>query len=145
MDDLPLLIALFLARIRERGLARVEGVDGEALELLQAHPFPGNVRELENMLEGISLTLPPGRTTIRKEDVRGWLRHRGQAGPAVDPSGLPLRLDALETWAITEALKRAHGNKSRAAEMLGISRDTLYRKLHELGLGSEADLSDSRT
>jgi len=145
VDDLPLLIAFFLARIRERGIARVESVDGQALELLQAHAFPGNVRELENMLEGISLTLPPDRTTIRKEDVRGWLRHRSAALPPAMPAGLPLRLDDLETWAITEALKRAHGNKSRAAEMLGVSRDTLYRKLHELGLVFEADLSDSRT
>jgi DNA-binding NtrC family response regulator len=145
VDDLPLLIAFFLARIRERGIARVESVDGQALDLLQAHPFPGNVRELENMLEGISLTLPPDRTSIRREDVRGWLRHRGPAPPPAPPSGLPLRLHELETWAITEALKRAGGNKSRAAELLGISRDTLYRKLHELGLVSEVDLSDSRT
>jgi DNA-binding NtrC family response regulator len=145
MDDLAPLTALFLARIRERGIARVEGLDGEALEMLQGYPFPGNVRELENMLEGISLTLTSGRTTIRKEDVRAWLRHRSQPTPGLVASGLPLRLDELETWAILEALKRAHGNKSRAAELLGISRDTIYRKLHDLGLGSETDLSDSRT
>jgi DNA-binding NtrC family response regulator len=145
IDDLPLLIAHFLARIRERGVAVVESIDAAALELLRSYPFPGNVRELENMLEGISLTLPTGRQSIRAEDVRAWLRQRGRA-PVAPSAGAPsLRLDHLEVWAITEALKQTRGNKSRAAQLLGISRDTLYRKLHELGLAAEADLSDSRT
>ena len=56
---------------------------------------------------------------------------------------MPLRLAELEAWAITEALRQSQGNKSLAAQMLGISRDTLYRKIHELNL--PADLSDSRT
>jgi len=145
IDDLPLLVALFLAAIRERGVARVESVDVAALDLLTDYPFPGNVRELENMLEGISITLPPGRTIIRAEDVRGWLRHRGRARPALSSLGLPVRLSDLESWAITEALRQAQGNKSRAAQLLGISRDTLYRKLHELALSVDAESSDSRT
>ncbi len=142
-DDLPLLVALFLARIRERGTARVDGIEAPALELLARYSFPGNVRELENMLEGLSLTLPPGRETIRAQHVREWLRHRGHAEPAASVRGPSLRLAELEAWAVTEALRQSHGNKRRAAELLGISRDTLYRKLHEMGL--EADLSDSRT
>ncbi|HXK08847.1 MAG TPA: sigma-54 dependent transcriptional regulator, partial [Vicinamibacteria bacterium] len=56
LDDLPLLAAHFLARLRERGLSRVAAMDGAALDTLSAHRFPGNVRELESMLEGISLT-----------------------------------------------------------------------------------------
>jgi two-component system response regulator AtoC len=143
MEDLPLLVALFLARLRERGIARVESLDAQALELLFGYSFPGNVRELENMLEGMCLTLPPGRSVVHSEDVRAWLRHRGQPPPLAAEKDLPLRLDGLELWAITEALKRTQGNKRRAAQLLGISRDTLYRRLHELGL--EARLSDSRT
>jgi two-component system response regulator AtoC len=144
-DDLPLLVAHFLARIRERGVARVESVDGAALELLHGYSFPGNVRELENMLEGICVTLPPGRGTIRAEDVRGWLRQRGRSisispHPAAGPS---LRLHDLEVWAIAEALRQTDGNKRRAAQLLGISRDTLYRKLQEMGL--EPEMPDSRT
>ncbi len=142
-DDLPLLVAHFLALIRERGVARVESVDGGALELLLGYPFPGNVRELENMLEGISLTLPPGRTTIRAEDVRGWLRQRSRSPPERVAQGPSLRLHDLEVWAITEALRQTGGNKRRAAQLLGISRDTLYRKLEEMGL--EAAVPDSRT
>jgi DNA-binding NtrC family response regulator len=141
-EDLPLLVAHFLARIRERGVARVESVDPPALDLMLDYPFPGNVRELENMLEGVSLTLPTTRTTILAEDVRGWLRHRGSAAPpaAQAPS---LRLHDLEVWAITEALRQTEGNKRRAAQLLGISRDTLYRKLQEMSLA--ADVSDPRT
>jgi DNA-binding NtrC family response regulator len=141
-DDLPLLAAHFLARIRERGVAKVQGVDPPALELMLDYPFPGNVRELENMLEGISLTLPSDRSTIRAEDVRGWLRHRGKpAAPAAQ--GPSLRLHDLEVWAIREALRQTGGNKRRAAQILGISRDTLYRKLQDMG--REPGMSDSRT
>jgi DNA-binding NtrC family response regulator len=140
--DLPLLIAFFLARIRERGIARVESIDAPALELLMSYSFPGNVRELENMLEGISITLPPERTAIRLEDVRAWLRRRPQPSPPTAPQA-PLRLHDLELWAISEALKQSRGNKRQAAQLLGISRDTLYRKLHELGV--EPGLSDNRT
>ncbi len=143
LDDLPLLVAHFLARIRERGTARVEGVDGAALDLMLGYPFPGNVRELENMLEGISLTLPPGHATVRAEDVRAWLRQRGRPASARVAQGPTLRLHDLEVWAISEALRQTAGNKRRAAQILGISRDTLYRKLQEAGL--EADVSEFRT
>jgi DNA-binding NtrC family response regulator len=143
VDDVPLLIAFFLARMRDRAVARVESIDAAALELLMGYAFPGNVRELENMLEGISITLPPERTAIRPEDVRAWLRHRGQPSVAGAPHAGPLRLDELELWAINEALRQTHGNKRRAAQLLGISRDTLYRKLHDLV--REPNLSDNRT
>ena len=144
-DDLPLLIAHFLGALRDRGVHRVEGLDPQALDLLSDYPFPGNIRELENMLEGLAVTLPPGRTTIRAEDVRDWLRRRGTPAPdrTSDATHVPLNLHDLEAWAIGEALRQAHGNKSRAAQMLGISRDTLYRKLHEFGM--QAEVPDSLT
>jgi transcriptional regulator with PAS, ATPase and Fis domain len=145
-EDLPLLIAHFFNAMHERGVRRVEGIDPSALDLLSEYPFPGNVRELENMLEGLSIVLPPDRATIRAEDVRGWLHRRGISSPPkrpADATHLPLKLDQLEAWAIAEALRQSHGNKSAAAQILGISRDTLYRKLNEHGLHTE--LSDSQT
>jgi DNA-binding NtrC family response regulator len=144
LDDLPLLVSHFLARIRERGVARVESVEAGALELMAGYPFPGNVRELQNMLEGICLTVPPGHAAIGAEDVRGWLRQRSPSNPGGGTArGPTLRLHDLERWAISEAMRQTAGNKRRAAELLGISRDTLYRKLQEMGI--EADMSDSRT
>jgi DNA-binding NtrC family response regulator len=130
-DDLPLLITYFLAGLRERGVAQLERFDDAALDLLSTYPFPGNVRELQNLVESVAATAPPGRTSVGVEDVRSWLRRRGRpeassAGAALD---LPLKLSDLEAWAISEALRRTSGNKRLAAKMLGISRDTLYRKL----------------
>jgi DNA-binding NtrC family response regulator len=144
-EDLPPLTVHFLSAIRERGVHAVHGIEPEALEMLARYPFPGNIREFENLLEGICLTLPADQHAIRAEDVRAWLRRRGPIAhdETSDASGVPLRLAELERWAISEALRQASGNKSLAAQMLGISRDTLYRKLHELNLPD--DLSDSRT
>lgn len=108
-EDLPLLVAHFLAGIRERDQRRIDNIDTAALDLLMDYPFPGNIRELENMIEGLSVTLPPERTTIRIEDVRGWLRRRGAAATdrTSDATHVSLKLSELETWAITEALRQA--------------------------------------
>jgi two-component system response regulator AtoC len=145
-DDLALLAGHFLARIRQRGIRRIDGMEPQALELLSTYGFPGNVRELENLLESVSLTLPPACTTIRAEDVRAWLRRRGAAATerTSDATHVPLKLNELEAWAITEALRQAHGNKSHAAQILGISRDTLYRKLHDVGVSAELSKSEAR-
>jgi two-component system response regulator AtoC len=144
-EDLPLLTDWFLAQIRERGVHVVTGVEPQALELLTRYRFPGNIRELENLLEAVSLTLPADQHLIRAEDVRAWLRRRGEPADdrTSDATHVPLRLADLESWAITEALRQSHGNKRVAAQMLGISRDTLYRKIHDLKLPT--DVPDSRT
>ena len=123
----------------------MDGIEPQALELLDGYAFPGNIRELENMLEGIAIALPAEQRTIRGDDVRAWLRRRGAVvdGPRPSAAALPLKLQDLERWAIREALQQAHGNKSQAAQLLGISRDTLYRKLHDFGILME--VSDSLT
>jgi DNA-binding NtrC family response regulator len=144
-EDVPLLLAHFLEGIRRRGVSQVHGAEPGALDLLADYSFPGNIRELENLVEGLSVALPPDRPMIRAEDVRGWLRRRGLTvgDRTSNATGVPLKLHDLERWAIGEALRQAQGNKSMAAQILGISRDTLYRKLHELDLPVE--LSDSQT
>jgi two-component system response regulator HydG len=129
-EDIPALVAHFLARIRARDATQAEGIERDALDTLSRYPFPGNVRELENLIEGISVTLPPEHAVISADDVRGWFRRRGISLGASPDLDLPsLKLEELEAWAIAEALRRSGGNKSEAAHLLGISRDTLYRKL----------------
>jgi DNA-binding NtrC family response regulator len=143
-EDLPLLTTHFLRAIRDRG-GHAEGIEASALDALSRYSFPGNVRELENLLESLSVTLPAERHMLSVADVRAWLKRRGEDidRPTVAASQVPLKLAELEAWAIAEAIRQANGNKRLAAQILGISRDTLYRKLHELSLPT--DLSDSRT
>jgi DNA-binding NtrC family response regulator len=132
-EDVPLLISHFLARHRMRGATSIDHLEPSALEFLAGHPFAGNVRELENLIEGFVVALPSSRTMITAEDVRSRLRGCAGRQPApMDDPGIPLKLDDLEAWAIREALQRTSGNKLQAAHLLGISRDTLYRKLREL-------------
>jgi two-component system, NtrC family, response regulator HydG len=143
-DDLPLLVGHILSRLRAAGASRVERLDPAALDWLATYPFPGNVRELENLLEGAAVSLAADRTVITVEDVRERLQPERRGRPAAEREpAMPLNLGALAAWAIHEAMRRTGGNKRQAALMLGISRDTLYRKLHELD--AAGDVSDPLT
>ncbi len=136
-EDIPRLVEHFIARYRPAGVTGLCRIAPDALDLLLSYRFPGNVRELENLVQNLCATLPPDRVEIRAEDAQLWFRRQGASAPpssaSATESALPLDLGELEAWAIRSALARAGGNKSRAAQILGISRDSLYRKLHELG------------
>ncbi len=103
-----------------------------ALEALLEHSFPGNVRELENLLEGIAALSHDDPQRITEKEL-GRLMRSGAPPEAVGGSlEQPLVLDQLERMAIQRALRITHGNRRKAASLLGISRDTLYRKLREM-------------
>jgi len=132
-DDIRPLFEHFLARHRRRTAAPVWHVEPGALGLLLKHPFPGNVRELENLAQFLCTMLPAPADTVRAQDVAGWLERQATGGAVLDAAGpASLNLHALEEWAVRTALERAGGNKSYAAAILGISRHKLYRKVHEL-------------
>ncbi len=104
----------------------------EALDRLVAHAWPGNVRELENFMERL-VVLADGATITLEEVERGLSSAASFAGD--DPSArLDDRRRAAERDALVQALERAKNNRSRAARILGVSRRTLYNKLHEHGL-----------
>lgn len=133
MGDIPRLIDCFLARHRGCGEGHLNSIDPEAIELLNHYPFPGNIRELENFVHSVSATAVRGQEQIRADDVRRWMRRQGMQQMLMhELDGLPLNLKKLQAWAIRTALMRSEGNKSRAAALLGISRDSLYRKLQEM-------------
>lgn len=130
-EDIPLLFEHFLAQHRCHGAAPLR-VECGPLDLLRCYPFPGNVRELENLAQFLCTMLPAHQDTVRSTDVERWLQTQPSGHSLGEAPGQPsLNLGALEEWAIRTAIERADGNKSRAAAMLGISRDTLHRKLRE--------------
>ena len=119
--DIPLLVGRFLKEFGGKT------VSPEAMKLLEAYPWPGNVRELRNAVEKMCVLSPTGE--IGEEDVpeemkRGGARTLSTAGT----------LEETEKEKILAVLEECGGNRTKAAERLGISRRTIYRKLEEYGL-----------
>ncbi len=130
-EDTLVLAQHFARRLSER-YDRDIVLSRSALELLLEHSYPGNVRELENLLEAVAAVSRDDPQRVTDKDL---MRHlRSSALPASQDRGLeqPLGLEQLEHMAIQRALRMTHGNRRKAASLLGISRDTLYRKLRDM-------------
>jgi DNA-binding NtrC family response regulator len=124
-EDVKLLARHFADRSAERlGKERLQ-ISAKSLGCLVNHDWPGNVRELENVVErAVALST---RDTIGLEDLPESLRKPARRGTASAWSGLTLA--QVERLRIREALRETNGNKSRAARLLGIAPNTLWRKL----------------
>lgn len=127
-EDIPALVTHFIRLFNQRFKREVTGLAPQAMEALMAYSFPGNVRELENMLERAYALGAQGEITF--EDL-----------PALQPSAqivegnrpLPT-LSEMERNLILQALQAFSGDKEKAAQALGLSRRTIYRRLKEYGL-----------
>jgi DNA-binding NtrC family response regulator len=130
-EDLPLLIETVLQRVApERALA----LDDSALACLRQYPFPGNVRELRNILERASL-LADG-DTISARHLPDDCQCQGPAGIDSTPlcaDGDIIPLDELEQRYLQQISARFRGDRKELAARLGISERTLYRKLQSIG------------
>ncbi len=128
--DIPLLIEHFIVRYAEASGSPPLEVSPEALAILMAYAWPGNVRELENVIErAVAMT---SGATLTPVDLPERLRSGNHAASALKQAREnQMTLRQLEHAYVAETLRRAGGNKSRAAEMLGLDRKTLYRKLEE--------------
>ena len=135
-SDIPLLAAYIVSKYNRQMGMRITGFTPEALEALKNHPFYGNVRELENVIERamifadgpvIDLTDLDLRSSMLKKDGE-----RKDEGGAVSSDALSLR--DVERAAIVNALHRWEGNRTKAAEELGISRRTLISKIAEYSI-----------
>jgi DNA-binding NtrC family response regulator len=122
-DDIPLLISHFLTRFNHSLGKKIEGVSPAVRDAFIHHPWPGNIRELKNTLEHAFILC--NRPVISVGDLPPDFACTGLADPREH-----LLDGRSERRAIQEAITRSGGNKSRAARMLGISRRTLYRKIH---------------
>ncbi len=140
--DIPALIAHFVRIFSEENGAPPLEVEPGAMRTLQAYPWPGNIRELRNFCENAVVLRKGGRLTEFDLDPR----FRGSPGPASAPGGPPdsgpsqnLSVEQNEKRILREALIKSRGNRTKAAELMGISRRTLHRKLAQW---PELDVTD---
>jgi two-component system response regulator PilR (NtrC family) len=136
-EDIPDLAAVILNRLCRRMKIESPSISPEAMQGLQAYPFPGNVRELENILER-ALTLSTGGV-IAPEHVKLRAATRPSAELAVAPSSaagtaLGAQLEDIERDAIVKALEQTRYNKTAAAKLLGMSFRALRYRIKKLGI-----------
>jgi two-component system, NtrC family, response regulator HydG len=128
-DDIPLLVARFLKDINEQKHTPPKRVSPELMRRFQQYHWPGNVRELRNMLESM-IVLADG-DVLTESDMPEPLIHGPHSTPQVSELPPDLTMEQLERMAITQALDQNGGNRTRAAQRLGISVRTLQRKLRQ--------------
>jgi len=128
-DDIPVLVDHFLARYGARRALPLERVSPEAMKALLSHPWSGNVRELENVIQrAVALAAGPA---LGETDVH-LATYASRPRPAAGPGGLLIptgtKMKDAEDLLIEDAIRRAGGNRERAAQMLGVSSRTLTRR-----------------
>ncbi len=157
LEDLPELVRYFIHKARPQTPPDAVVTEDDVLEALQRHRWPGNIRELANVIEHalvlgdeLPLTLAdlPARLGVlaprpvpnaaASDPVAVTAEPRSTVAPAVAAAKRSETLRALELRAIQEGLARNQGNKARTAEELGISLKTLYNKLHQMQEGNPA-------
>lgn len=137
-DDIPLLMAAFLAEFNRENAKQITGLDNRARAAMFKYSWPGNIRELRNCME--SAVVMCGGTEITLSDLPPSVSESS----AVDSVSVPLglTLEEAEKIIIRENLALCGNNKSRAAEVLGIGRKTLQRKLSEWQADGDASDGD---
>jgi two-component system nitrogen regulation response regulator NtrX len=143
-EDIPALAAYFLARAAETSGLPARSLASDAIAALQAHDWPGNVRQLRNIMDWLMIMRSAETTDFfRAEHLPTELAAHAPRALAIDPAAdvmaLPLReaRDVFETQYLQAQLLRFGGNISRTANFVGMERSALHRKLKQLGIGAE--------
>ncbi len=136
-EDIPELVNLFISRFAGDSGKPVEGITPEAMQILVNYHWPGNVRELQNIVERAS-ALAKG-SVLEPSDIHLDTRpsKAGNGAGGFLPDGMTL--EQWEDEMVQEALRRAHGNKSQAARLLGLSRNALRYRLSKIGISDDAE------
>ncbi|MGZ4968629.1 MAG: sigma-54 interaction domain-containing protein [Methylobacter sp.] len=137
-DDIESLIKHFLALFENTHALTAPKFSKAALKTLKTYPWPGNIRELRNLCERLSILLA-GRTIEPENLPPEFTSKTINNAPATNGFTLPengLQLDTLEANLIYQALNRTNGNRSKSAKLLGISRDTLLYRMQKHGFAS---------
>jgi two-component system response regulator HydG len=132
VEDLPQLIQMFIEHYGAQNQKSVMGADEECMKTLQSHPWPGNVRQLRNVIER-ALIIAEGRM-IRKGDLPDAFRVANTTAGSFIKMPLGSSLHDVEKEMIIRTIEFTGGNKTRAAEILGVSSKTLYNKLEQYEL-----------
>ncbi|HEX67826.1 MAG TPA: sigma-54-dependent Fis family transcriptional regulator, partial [bacterium] len=128
-EDIPLLVHAFIKEASQANRKEIKGITSRALTVLMNYHWPGNVRELKNVIE--SMVILAKKDVLTVNDIPPYIRSPGEKEDYVTIKlGTPWH--EIEKELIFAALRKSGGNKSKAAEILGLSRRTLYRKLREL-------------
>jgi transcriptional regulator with PAS, ATPase and Fis domain len=135
--DIPLLVRHFVADAARRYARPGLHVPPEEIRVLEALRWPGNVRQLRQVIERAALV--SSHDVLSADDLRlGLAMERGDAPPGATPAALPavgtMTLDELERAMILKSLDHHGGNVSRVAESLGLSRAALYRRFEKYGI-----------
>ncbi len=146
-EDIPYLVDHFTERFNAKRGTQVVGVTPAVMEIFMRHPFPGNVRELENLIEYGFVLCHGGLIDVKHlpEDVQqmaGGQDLRGEMDDARDTSSSS-HLMAAEADAIVSALQAANGHLGETCRVLGISRTTLWRKMKKHGIQAKNSASSS--
>jgi len=139
-EDIPDLVNLFVSRCDAESGKAIEGITPRALQMLVNYHWPGNVRELQNIVER-ACALSKG-SQLEEEDIHLDIRpgKLGNGEGGFLPAGMTL--EQWEDEMVQEALRRAHGNKSQAARLLGLSRNALRYRLSKIGIADEGDKAE---
>jgi DNA-binding NtrC family response regulator len=128
--DVPLLASYFIEHYNHEFRRRIRGLSPAASTVLDEYGWPGNIRELRNVLERAMLLTT--RDWIEPEDLTGLARSPAPTAFALPATGV--KLEDLERQFLIQALERSGGNQSRAAELLGLNRDQVRYRIEKFGL-----------
>ena len=128
--DISVLADTFIRKYNNSFTKNVDGITDAALEVLVNYNWPGNIRELENVIERVLNYVECG--LIDLQDLPEEIRQMDKTSGMVGQTSIGQSLANIEQEAIQSALTEAQGNKSKAARLLGISRSKLYEKLSQM-------------
>src|SRR5262245_59108110 len=143
-EDIPILSERFFTLFKQENSRPELGLDPEVIEALGRARWDGNVRELRNLMESLVVLAPAGSARVRVEDLPDPYRPEGGARPRAPLAsagsaapGASRTMEEIEREVILRALEETGGNRTRAAELLGIGLRTLQRKLKEYDQGTK--------
>ncbi|HXH28047.1 MAG TPA: sigma-54 dependent transcriptional regulator [Candidatus Polarisedimenticolia bacterium] len=136
-EDVPLLAHRFMENFKTENNRPELSLAPEAIEAMKGARWEGNVRELRNLIESLVVLAPAGTTAIGLDDLPETYRGPHPHPAPKAPAGPARTMDEIEREAILRTLKETGGNRTRAAEILGIGLRTLQRKLRDYGQGGD--------